>query len=164
MGHRGMRFGIAPLAGIAKLIHESAMLRWMALSIALFAGQPGLAQIDNRPPPPPVIRDPVPGPFFVYFQGDSTELDPPSLAFLASIKGAWNDGDGALVACTLSSFYDPQDPRRSAARWEQFKRLKAELNALGLHRLFWTPGDCPGPGQDLPEGYTGFALYGAAAL
>lgn len=139
------------------------MLRWPPLCLALLAGQPGLAQVVS-PPPPPVIRDPVPGPFYVYFQGDSAQFDPSSLEFLRTIPGSWNDGDGALVVCSLSPFYDPQDPRRSATRWEQFQRIKVELNALGVRRLFWNPDDCPAPELDFPQDYVGFALYGIAEL
>jgi hypothetical protein len=108
-----------------------------------------------------MIRDPIPGPFFIYFRGDSAELDPSQRAFLKAIATSWNDGDGALVLCSLSpSAALPH----SAIRERQLEQLKLELTALGLHKLFRSYGPCPALGREVPEGETGFALYGVGAL
>lgn len=137
------------------------MLRWIPLCLALFAAQPGFAQTAVPPPPPPMIRDPIPGPFFIYFRGDSAELDPSQRALLKTIATSWNDGDGALVLCSLSPSAALSHP---AIRERQFERLKLELTTLGLRKLFRSYGPCPALGREVPEGWAGFVLYGVGAL
>jgi len=108
-----------------------------------------------------VIRDPVPGPFFIYFEAGSAELGAPQLEFLRTIPSQWNDGDGALVVCSPPF---PTDPARARARGQQLDRLKAEFAALGLRRLFLASGDCPALGRKVPEGFTVFVLYGVVSF
>lgn len=155
--------GIVAVAAEIQIGHNLPMLRLMTLCFALAASPLSFAEVVHRPPPPPppAIRDPVPGPFFVYFHEGTAELEAPSLEYLRTIADYWNDGDGATVVCSASPYAGSP---RDLVRWRQFERLRTELNALGIRALFWTTVSCPSLGREVPEGFATFVLYGIARL
>jgi hypothetical protein len=144
-----------------KIVTIDGMFRTLILLLVLFVGSPVGAQGTNPPVPPLTGRNPLPGPYFFYFENGSTELDERQLEYLRNIPKYWNDGDGGSVICSPAFL---TGPARDTTRSQQLDHLKSKLASVGITQLFLTFENCPVDPRSVTPAYTVFAIYGVGRL